>query len=309
MDDKIGASGRAPRGETICGPAELTLRMAEFELVAPRSADEAAAELRALPPGEAVVLAGGTDLLLDLDQERIAPRRVVSLRHLPWRTLDWSDGALTIGSTLPLRSLESDPDLPIRLPGLYRAVRAVGSAALRTRATLGGNLGRAAAASDLIPILLALDAEVGLVGPYGSRTESVDRFVRSSRKTTLGRAELIRSVRIPESRPSAYVWQRVRPVNDISQVCVAAAFSPRDRRWRVALGGVPPRPIRVPEAEAGLSGPRPGAEEIARVADRVGRHAAIVGDRRASDEYRRRLATTLFVRAVETVGALTEGRS
>jgi len=78
--------------------------MAEFDLVSPRSADEAAAELRSLPAGEAVLIAGGTDLLSDIEHGRVAPRRVVSLRHLPWRTLTWSGGSLTIGSTLPLRS-------------------------------------------------------------------------------------------------------------------------------------------------------------------------------------------------------------
>jgi CO/xanthine dehydrogenase FAD-binding subunit len=275
--------------------------MAEFELVAPRTADEASAELRSLPPGEALVLAGGTDLLLDVDQGRATPRRVVSLRRLPWRTLDWTAGALVIGSTLPLRALETDPDLRARLPGLYEAVRAVGSVALRSRATLGGNLGRAAPASDLIPMLLVLDAEVDLVGPDGSRTESVDRFVRASRRTTLGRAELIRSVRIPESRPSAFVWQRVRPVNDISQVSVAAALSPSERSWRIALGGVPPRPLRLSDTESGLVGPRPPSDAIARIAEAVGRHPSLVGDRRASDEYRRRLAASLFVRALESV--------
>jgi CO/xanthine dehydrogenase FAD-binding subunit len=281
--------------------------MADFDLVAPRSADAAVAELRAVPAGEAVVMAGGTDLLFDLDQGRGAARRVISLRHLPWRTLAWDGAGLTIGSTLPLRDLENDPALRVRLPGLYQAVRAVGSVALRTRATVGGNLGRAAPASDLVPVLLVLDAEVELLGPDGSRTVPVDRFVRGSRETALGRAELIRSVRIPEARPSAYVWQRVRPVNDISQVSVAVARSPGDGRWRVALGGVPPRPVRVAEVEDALAPPPRSRAELERIAGRLARHPALVGDRRASDEYRRRLAATLFVRAVDAVESLAGG--
>ncbi|EQD42574.1 Molybdopterin dehydrogenase, FAD-binding domain protein, partial [mine drainage metagenome] len=143
--------------------------MTEFDLVAPRSVDEALAALRAAGPDGAAVLAGGTDLLLDLDEGRQRPRRVVSLRHLPWRTLDWTGPSLTIGSTLPLRALETDPDLVARFPGLAQAVRAVGSVALRHRATLGGNVVRAAPASDLVPVLLTLDAEVEVVGPRGSR--------------------------------------------------------------------------------------------------------------------------------------------
>ena len=281
--------------------------MPDFELVAPRSVDAAVAELVALPSGDVAVLAGGTDFLHDLEAGRTAPRRVVSLRHLPWQTLDWNAGALTIGSTLPLRSLERDPELRLRLPGLYRAVRAVGGVALRSRATLGGNLAHAAPTSDLIPILLALDAEVDVVGPAGDRREPVERFVRDARGTSLARGELIRSIRIPESRPSAYVWQRVRPVNDISQLSVAVARSPSTGRWQVALGGIRPRSLRVPEAESALVGPAPAAELRARVAERVAGHPALVGDRRASDAYRRQLVSALFLRAVEETLAPAPG--
>lgn len=272
--------------------------MPPFDFVAPRTVDEAIAEIRSGPPGEVAVLAGGTDLLLDLDEARLSPRKVVSLRKLPWRTLDWNGPALVIGSTLPLRALENDPELSRRLPALHQAVRAVGSVALRHRATLGGNLGRAAPASDLIPVLLTLDAEIELVGPDGVRTLPVDRFVRASRRTELGRAELIRSVRIPEGRPSAYLWQRVRPTNDISQISVAVAYSRSADQWRVAVGGVPPRPARVPEAEAALDGAHPPEAAIRRAAEALSRHPVLVSDRRASDEYRRRLGSVLLSRAL-----------
>ncbi|MGC2205665.1 MAG: FAD binding domain-containing protein, partial [Thermoplasmata archaeon] len=221
--------------------------MSPFDLVVPSTVAEAIASLHVGDGAGVAILSGGTDLLLDIDDGRIAPSRVVSLRRLPWRTLDWVEGVLTVGSTLPLRSLEDDPDVRTRLPGLWQAVRAVGSVALRHRATLGGNLGRSAPASDLVPVLLALDAEVELVGPDGSRRLPVDRFVRASRRTALAPGELIRSVRIPEPRPSAYLWQRVRPANDISQVAVAVAFSPGSSRWSVAVGGVPPRPVLLPD--------------------------------------------------------------
>jgi CO/xanthine dehydrogenase FAD-binding subunit len=272
--------------------------MPPFELLAPTTPDEAIAALRAGPSGATAVIAGGTDLLLDLDAGWVDPTRVVSLRRLPWRTLAWSDGALSIGSTLPLRALEDDPELPRRMPGLREAVHAVGSVALRHRATLGGNLGRAAPASDLVPMLLALDAEVDLLGPHGARTVPLDRFVRASRSTDLRPHELIRAVRIPESRPSAYRWQRVRPANDISQIAVAAAWSPRGRRWAIAVGGVPPRPVRLPGVEEALGAGRPSDGDLARAAARVVRGLPISTDRRASEEYRRHLAGTLLERAV-----------
>ncbi|MGA8303685.1 MAG: FAD binding domain-containing protein [Thermoplasmata archaeon] len=281
--------------------------MTQFDLVVPSTVDEAIASLRVEKGNGAAVLAGGTDLLLDIDEGRTAPRRLVSLRRLPWRTLDWVGGALTVGSTLPLRALEDDPEVRQRLPGLWQAVHAVGSVALRHRATLGGNLGRSAPASDLVPVLLVLDAEIDLVGPEGSRRLSVDRFVRASRRTELGSGELIRSVRIPESRPSAYQWQRVRPANDISQIAVATAYSPTQRAWTVAVGGMPPRPVLLGEVARGLGRGRPTDAALRAASERAAREVVIASDQRASEEYRRRLVGTLLERAVRSTAVPVEG--
>jgi len=281
--------------------------MPPFALVAPASVDAALAELRTAAPGEVAVLAGGTDLLFALDAGKNTPRRVVSLRRLPWRTLDWNGAVLTVGSTLPLRALEQDAEVAQRHPGLREATRAVGSVQLRHRATLGGNLGRAAPASDLIPVLLALDAEVDLVGPTGARWVPIDQFLVGSNRTALGAGELIRSVRFPEPRPSAYLWQRVRPANDISQVAVAAAYSPSSDRWRLAVGGIPPRALRLPEAEEMLRSRAPADSQIRGAAEWTARHLVIATDRRASEEYRRHLVATLLERAVQRVATARAG--
>ena len=277
--------------------------MAPFELVVPTSVEEAMAALRVAPPDGTAVLAGGTDLLLDVEEGRVRPARVVSLRRLPWKTLDWNGTQLTVGSTLPLRALELDPDLPARLPGLYQAVRAVGGVALRHRATLGGNVVRSAPASDLVPVLLSLDAQVDLVGPQGDRWVAVDQFVRASRRVDLRPGELVRSVSFPEARPSAYLWQRVRPANDISQVAVAAAYSPSTRAWRVAVGGVAPRPVLLPDPARVLGSGAPTPEAVAHAARLASEQATFVTDRRASEEYRRRLVGALLQRAVRSTVA------
>lgn len=282
--------------------------MSSFVLTTPASVDEAIASLRAADGESPAVLAGGTDLLLDLDDGRIAPRRVISLRRLPWRTLDWTEGVLTIGATLPLRTVEEDPEVRRRHPGLWQAVHAVGSIALRHRATLGGNLGRSAPASDLIPMLLALDAEVELIGAEGARRLTVDAFVRASRRTALRSAELIRAVRLPEPRPSAYLWQRVRPANDISQIAVAAAYSPSARRWSVAVGGLPPRPIRLDAVAAALGAGPPSDAVLRDASARAAREIPVAADQRASEEYRRRLVGTLLARAVRAIPDPEGGR-
>lgn len=270
-----------------------------FRLLTPENEAEAIRLLRDAGPAASAVLAGGTDLLHDVDFGLIRPTTLLSLRKLPWKELHWHDGRLTIGSTLPLAELESDPELPSRIPGLYTAVRAVGSRTLRHRATLGGNIARCAPTSDLLPTLLVLGATVRTVGPAGERDLPLAELLVGSRRTTLGVGELLRSVTVP-SAPSAYLWQRVRPVNDVSQVGVAVA---RDGRggWGVAVGGVLPVPRRFPSAEALLSGSSPSREAVQAAAARTAEEAPFVSDKRASEEYRRRLVRVLVERAIANV--------
>jgi aerobic carbon-monoxide dehydrogenase medium subunit len=271
-----------------------------FQLVQPSTPAEAVRLLSRSNTGEMAVLAGGTDLLLELDEGRTAPLQVLSLRKLPWKYFRWEGDSLIVGSTLPLRALELDPHVRSRLPGLWEAIQDVGSPALRNRATMGGNLGRGSPASDLIPILLALEARVRIIGPSGMREHPVDMVLQESRRSTLGPAELIESVILPASAPSTYLWQRVQPVNDISQVGVATAFRPEGPHWRIALGGLQPRARRLTEAEAVLRSARPTNLEMELAAQEAARRAEFVSDKRATESYRRRLVSVLVRRAIQT---------
>jgi CO/xanthine dehydrogenase FAD-binding subunit len=270
-----------------------------FSLVRPTSVDEALRLLSDPVGGPSVALAGGTDLLLDLDDGHLTAGRVVSLDRLPWKTLAWEGPTMVVGATLPLARLAADPTVRRKAPGLATAIDAVGSLALRHRATLGGNVGRAGPASDLLPILLAMGATVRLVDRSGRREVLLDQFLRGSRATHLRPGELIEAVAIPEAPVSAYVWQRVRPANDVSQVGVAVARSGDDPRWSVALGGILPVPRRMPEAEAALRSRTPSAAEVSDAAEAAAAHAPFVSDKRASEAYRRRLVAVLVRRAVE----------
>ncbi|MCI4334089.1 MAG: FAD binding domain-containing protein [Thermoplasmata archaeon] len=271
-----------------------------FTLLAPATGEEAVAALLAAGPGELAVLAGGTDLLPDIDEGRTAPRRVLSLRRLPWRELNWTSTELEVGALVPLASLERNAELRRRMPGLFEAVGAVGGLALRHRATLGGNLVRASPVSDLIPILLALEARVGLYGAQGERELPLEEFLQSPRRTSLAPGELLRRVRIP-ARPCAFRWQRVRPANDISQLAVAVAYDPLGGDWRVATAGVAPLARRAPGAEAALHGVAPSDAEIRACADVAAHEAPVRADRRATDPYRRLLLRALVARAVRAV--------
>lgn len=278
-----------------------------FTLAAPATVAEALALLRPDGSGAPWVLAGGTDLLRDLEGGRLGTPRVVSLRRLPWRGIEWTGGSVTIGSTRPLRALELDPTIRTRLPGLWEAIRAVGGVALRQQATLGGNVARASPASDLLPILLAYDAEVALRSTDGVRRLAVRDVVVAARRTTIAPGELIESLTIPAAGASSYVWQRVRPANDISQVGLAAARVGTPVSWRIALGGVMPTPVRMPSVEALLGPGIPDPDAIDAAAREAAQAAPFVSDKRATESYRRLLVTALLRRAVRATLAREAG--
>ncbi|EQD57272.1 xanthine dehydrogenase family protein, medium subunit, partial [mine drainage metagenome] len=154
--------------------------------------------------------------------------------------------------------------------------------------------------------LLALDAGVEVVGPSGRRRATVDDLVVTSRRPALAPGELIRSILLPESRPSAYLWQRIRPTQDVSHVGVAVAFSPGDGRWRIGLGGVPPRAIRI-HPEAPELPKRPSKALLDTAARLAADRLPLTTDLRATGEYRRHVVRALVVRAVEAVAATWGG--
>jgi CO/xanthine dehydrogenase FAD-binding subunit len=275
-----------------------------FTLVAPETVREALALVRPDGADTPLVLAGGTDLLRDLEDGRVATTRLVSLRRMPWSSMDWNGPGVTIGSTRSLRALELDPTLRDRLPGLWEGIRAVGAVALRQCATLGGNVARASPVSDLIPILLAYDAEISIVSGAGSRRVPLAEVIVGARRTSLAPGELVESIVVPHSGPSTYVWQRVRPANDISQVGLAAAFVGDPPTWRISLVGVMPKPVRLPTVESLLGDGRPDPGTVSAAAAEAAERAPFVTDKRASESYRRLLVTALLHRAIDRVLSL-----
>lgn len=265
------------------------------------------------PSGAAgMVIAGGTDLLFALGGGRWAPKVLVSLSRLPLAGVEHAPGEVRIGSTVPLRSLELEPEVRARLPALAEACAEVGSVQLRHRATLGGNVIRASATSDLLPPLIALEARLTLRSRKGRRTVPVEGFVQSSWTTSLAPGEIIEDLRIPAPRTGSYRWQRVRPANDISQVGVAVAYHPRSspgvapkggpaEGWRIVVGGTSPTVQRLVAAEARLTSPVPSREDIRAAAEEAAREAGFATDLRAAEAYRRHVVRVLVERSLEGV--------
>jgi CO/xanthine dehydrogenase FAD-binding subunit len=270
--------------------------------------------LQESPPPETSVIAGGTDLLGALDQGRFRPRHLVSLTGLPLGYLRPSEGELRIGSTLPLREIERWPEIGRWAPHLLDALKDVGSVALRHRATLGGNLVRASPASDLLPPLIAGEARVTLLSSNGRRELSVEDFLKGSWETALHPGEIVEEIRLPGPRAGAFLWQRVKPANDISQVAVAVTRQDPGGPggpWRLAAGGVEPCPRRLYRTEEVLSEPWPSPRTLEEAVQRAREEVVFRTDRRATEEYRRHLLGVLLERAVrrtlERAGPGTRG--
>ena len=208
-----------------------------------------ALEMKANRP-EAVPIAGGTDLMVELNFDRRRPEVMLDVSRLPelhrWRR---EDGWLFLGSGVTYSRIIKE--LPEFVP-LVQASRTVGSPQIRNRGTVGGNLGTASPAGDALPVLAAYDAEVVLVQAGGAtRAVPWDQFMVGPKKTTIGPDEFIlgarwRIVRGPGS--FSKIGPRNAMVIAVASLCLVMD---EDRRAiRVALGSVGPTILRAREAEA-----------------------------------------------------------
>jgi CO/xanthine dehydrogenase FAD-binding subunit len=274
----------------------------------PRTFEEAL-ELRAAHP-EAVPIAGGTDLMVEMNFGKIRPEAFLDVSRIPdlheWR---FEDGRVFLGSGVTYSRIMRE--LP-QLRALGEASRGVGSPQIRNRGTVGGNLGTGSPAGESIPVLAAHDAEIGLVAAGGrERWVPWNEYVVGVKKTTLAQDELILGARWRHlDGPQSYSKVGTRNAMVISIVMLCFALDPAERTVRVALGAVAPTAVRASEAEAYLAGELEragGWDELAaplspRVADafaeRVAAAARPIDDVRGTAAYRLRAVHVLARRAL-----------
>jgi xanthine dehydrogenase small subunit len=259
---------------------------------------EALWRCRAERPG-AVLIAGGTDLMVYANQKHQRFPALISLEALP-ELRRFSAGApeLSIGAGLTLSELEErmGHDVPL----LSQLWPLFSSRLIRNRATLGGNLATASPIGDSPPALLALDAEVTLAGPQGERRLPLAQFFTGYRKTALAPDEIIVAVHLPRPLPAVQRFYKVskRVLDDISTVAAAFALDltadGRIERLRIAYGGVAATPIRAPAAEA-LGAGRPwNRETVTAIVAELAHLGSPIGDHRGSAAYRRAMIGRLF---------------
>jgi CO/xanthine dehydrogenase FAD-binding subunit len=258
-----------------------------MEVFSPASLDEAL-RLRSEHPA-ALAIQGGTDVMIELNFGRARPEVILNLNEVPelrgWRR---ENGTLVLGAGLTYAQAETE--LAGLLPALAEAARTVGSPQIRSRGTIGGNLGTASPAGDALPPLLIEGAEVEVASQAGRRTIALPDFLLGVKRTALADDELITAVRV---RPSgcAQTFMKVGPRNAmvISVCSLALVVDSQHEEIRAAFGSAAPVPtlVRTPLGDADS------------LAERIVAAARPIDDVRGSVAYRRHALAVLAVRALE----------
>ncbi len=269
-----------------------------MEALVPGSLPEAL-ELRAAHP-EAIPVAGGTDLMVELNFGRLRPPALLDLSGLE-ELHGWHrrNGSFFVGAGMTFARIVRE--LP-GLTALVEASRTVGSAQIRARATIGGNLATASPAGDSIPVLAAYDGRVTVASTQGTRTIALADFLLGPKRTDLGPDELIVGVEFAApAGPGAFAKVGPRNAMVIAVAGVCLQLDERSRAVRVALGSVGPTVLRAPEAEAYAAAvvawddlaARPTLGELEEFGRLAAAAAAPIDDLRGSAAYRRHVVEHL----------------
>ncbi len=282
--------------------------MKRFDYLAPKSLPEALAMLADRP--EAVPLAGGTDLLVQIKEVHRPVQALLSLKRVPEVHRCAHNGAFTFGSAITVAEIASDPRVQQDYAALAMGAGLIGSVQIRNLATVGGNLCNAAPSADTAPPLLVLGAQVVIVGAGGERLMPLEEFFVGPGQTVLQPGELLKELVVPQPRAgsgSCYLRHTPRARMDIAVVGVAAALT-LDAGGvisdaRIALGAVAPIPMRATQAETRLRGQVLSEERLRQAGLVAAQEARPIDDLRASAEYRRHLVNVLTQRALRGAAA------
>ena len=289
------------------------MRLRPFALAEPESVPEAVEVLSRLE-GDTRIIAGGTALVPTMRLGLVTPDRLVSLHRIPGLSeIRVSKGVLEVGAMASLAALARHGALRAGWPLLAQAAGRVATPAIRSSATLGGNLCYAEAASDPAPALLCLDTQVRVGDSVGERVVPIAEFFTGFYETAIAPGEVLTGVRVPAVPPGArggYVKFCPRSAEDKPLIGVAALLvldaAKRVDEVRIALAGAAPTPMRARGAEAVVREQELSDRVIREAADAASAEADPLSDLMGSADYRREMIR-VWVRRL--LIALREGRA
>jgi len=276
----------------------------------------AAVALLAGANGKARVLAGGTDLLIQMRSGRIEPGLLVDIKGIPEMTsIAAENGGYRVGAAVSCMQLIEHAAFSGTWPGVTDAVKLIGSIQVKGRATVGGNLCNASPAADSVPAMMAAGAVVRIVGPGGTREAPVENIATGPGKTSLAGNEIVTSFLLPRRAPhsgDAYLRFTPRTEMDIAVVGAGVNLTLDDKGYcthaRVALGAVAERAVLVPDAAAALVGTRGDAAALERLAAAASAACRPIDDKRGTRAFRIEVAGVMARRAAE-IALARAGRS
>lgn len=270
-----------------------------YDMRVPLELDEAL-ETMAREPGEWKPFAGGTDLMVLLEQGKLSHRKFLSVARLKeLRGFALTDEHLTLGAVITYRQVQTTAILQQEFPLLCRAAYETGGIATQNRGTLAGNIANASPAADSPPALLVYDAELELVSVSGARWVPYAGFHLGYRKMDMRPEEMIRNIRLPRTKRHWRQYFRkvgARRAQAISKVCFAGAAQMEGGvvdDVRFALGSVAPTVVRCRKTEALVRG-KLSTEMVRAACDELARDIRPIDDFRSTAHYRTRVAQKLL---------------
>ena len=289
--------------------------MKDFEYAAASTVDEAVSLLAARGP-QAKILAGGTDILVQLREGMREADLVLDVKKIPELT-EYSFSAekgLHLGAATPCYRIYGDMKLVKAYPALADSARIIGGWQIQSRASIGGNLCNSSPAADSIPSLIALDAVCQIAGPSGRRSVPVAEFCTGPGKNVLGRGEFLTALDFAPPAPhSGSRYLRFIPRNEMDIAVVGAgvwvklnAAGDTIEAARIGLAAVAPTPLSATEAAAWLAGKPASPETFAEAGKLARKIAKPISDMRGPAEYRVHLIGVMTERAL--AGAVERAR-
>ncbi len=282
------------------------MRLPKFDFHEPATLDEALQMM-----GEfgvrAKLIAGGTDLMVNMKHQLMSPEQVVSISRMDeLKGLDTSNGMVRIGACFTVADLAESEEVGKKLGALRTGAKALGSPLIRNLATIGGNIGTARPAADLPPSLMAYGAKVVLKKRSGERAVSLNNFFKGPGLTELQPDEILTEIQIPTPPPHAgagYINLGIRMAQDCNLVNVASfiAMDGPDgviTSARIVMGCVGPIHLRAPSAEKCLIGEKPSESLFAKAGDAATGDCTPIDDFRGAAAYKKAMTGVLTKRTL-----------
>ena len=276
--------------------------MSDLRYEAPQTVSAACA-LLAGAGGMARVLAGGTDVIVQMETDLIEPELIVDVKKIPeLRQIKAENGGFVIGAAVPSMELCDHKAFATAWPGVIDGVKLIGSIQVKGRASMGGNLCNASPGADSVPPLITSGAMCRIAGPNGTREVLVEAIPTGPGKTSLAKGEIVTAFVFP-ARPKrsgdAYLRFTPRTEMDIAVTGVACDLTLDDKgvctSARVCIGAVAPTALLVKAAGDALVGSKVDAPAIARMAAACRAACKPIDDKRGTKEFR-----------IEVTGVLAE---